>query len=96
MESRIYQHLFSTTAHTSGGRGLSEAERNFHRILERKKDFLLSADDMEELQTLEQEGESSEDIPIFKEPVQRCPLFFVFFLDTMDNTHRPLHLRSNA
>lgn len=55
----------------SEGRGLNEEQRVLVRAVEGESDFLLSGDEAEEGQTLEREGESSEDdIPAFKEPAQ--------------------------
>lgn len=53
----------------SEGRGLNEEQRVLVRAVEGESDFLLSGDEAEEGQTLEREGESSEDdISAFKEP----------------------------
>lgn len=55
----------------SESRGLNEEQRVLVRTVEGESDFLLSGDEAEEGQTLEREGESSEDNkPAFKEPEQ--------------------------
>ena len=87
VDSRTYYRPFLTNFHTSGSRGLSEAEQIWLRIDAGESDLELSGDEVEEGQAVEMEGESSEeDISALEETEQ----------GERDNTDRPLWIRSNV
>lgn len=52
----------------SESRGPSEAGRTLHIIVEAESDLQMSPDEVDKVETLGREGESSEDIPASEEP----------------------------